>query len=122
MKHYSLKDKELLKRLNEIDRFFEQKLNGESHAIREDGGVLVNLSIGNADLEISEEFNPDDWNDFPAVTPPVNTWMRCMRKNKHGKLIRYCGQYVICGTAKKWVDEYDDILRDPDCFRLWNDD
>ncbi len=121
MKHYSLKDKELLKRLNEIDRFFEQSLNEDARAGLDDDGMITNLHIGRDDLEITDIYDPEGWNDFPTVTPPGNTWMRCMRKNEHGKVVRYSGQYIMRGTVMKWVDEYGNTLREPECFRSWND-
>lgn len=113
MKHYSLKDKELLKRLNEIDRFFEQSLNEDARSALDDDGVTTNLHIGRDDLEITDIYDPEGWNEYPEVTPPNNLWMRCETE--------FGSKYAAFYAEGAWHTTTVGTAETPCRFRQWDD-
>lgn len=96
MTKYKLKDQELQKMLDEISNGdFSHRLQNELQDIRGNGTTDADYRIffgfmsGRAEIvnrfsmllydhEIEEvpEYNPNDWNDYPEVTPPEGVLMR----------------------------------------------
>lgn len=81
------------------DRKLQQKLDELSHGafpemLKTMGRFLVkkqatNVQLGESrftvtlfreDIEIAPEYDPNDWNVFPDVTPPEGVMMRCIIK------------------------------------------
>lgn len=75
MKIYSLKNKEALDQINKITLNFEARLQDACRHDLEEDGVEVAIYIRRNDLEITEPYNPNGWNSYPAVTPPENVPM-----------------------------------------------
>ena len=85
---WHLKDKELEKKLIAIDPDFIDNLNNSVEYHK--GNITVETGFGDGigglsrfsaefrldELEDIPEYNPDDWNEYPAVTPPEGVWMR----------------------------------------------
>ena len=96
MTKYRLKDQELQKKLDEIsDGDFSHRLQTELQDIRGNGTTDADYRIffgfmsGRAELvnrfsmllyeheiEAIPEYNPNDWNSYPEVTPPEDVLMR----------------------------------------------
>ena len=78
---YRLKDKELQRKLDDISRGeFSQKLN-EGAKLNGILGVFdVRFNISGCSVEERPEYNPNDWNNYPEVTPapgiPMQTEFR----------------------------------------------
>lgn len=137
---YRLKDDELQKKLDEItDGDFSKQLasakattinRGEQFFI--DAGAFagwkhgrIRLFLSNKEIEEFEEYNPDDWNNFPAVTPPENIKMRVeviFSNPQPGELMAYSGcaifngSYFVDSNTQKGirVNDLDDVR-----FRPW---
>lgn len=105
---WHLKDRELEKKLIAIDPEFVDKLQikegcGNYGFYLDLGGCVYCGDVGvpkiqvyfvQEDLEEVPEYNPDDWNEFPAVKPPYNMMMRIKMKNG----------YLRAGYLKKFPD------------------
>lgn len=86
MMKYRLKDQELQKKLDEISG------GGFTEALRSvkkpsclvfqarNGGPAMSIMLTVQDIELFWEYNPNDWNTFPDVTPPEGVMMRCIIK------------------------------------------
>lgn len=88
MTTYRLRDRKLQQKLDELS-------NGAfSEMLKTMGRFLVkkqatNVQLGESrftvtlfreDIEIAPEYDPNDWNVFPDVTPPEGVMMRCIIK------------------------------------------
>lgn len=144
---WHLKDRELEKKLNELSKGeFSKNLHqyddehfasfcGEIISLTEDCGYEFDESAGkgvyrqsqflfffnNDAIEEVPEYNPNGWNEFPAVTPPEGVWMRleiCPDSPEAGR---------VCAKFKngKWflddgtVENFGDY---PARFRPWSED
>lgn len=96
MTKYKLKDQELQKMLDEISNGdFSHRLQNELQDIRGNGTTdadyriffgfmsgraeIVNrfsMLLYDHEIEAIQEYNPNDWNDYPEVTPPEGVLMR----------------------------------------------
>ena len=109
---WHLKNKELEKKLIAIDPDFIERLNQSceirdsnhdrdlfelmhfEQILRYQNKLLGNLLFTGDQLEEVPEYNPNDWNEFPAVKPPYNMMMRIKMKNG----------YLRAGYLKKFPD------------------
>lgn len=100
MTKYRLKDQELQKKLDEISNGdFSRQIEGNLQNIKGRGTTdadyrlffgelpgryeIVNrfsMLLYEHEIEVFEEYNPNDWNVFPDVTPPEGVMMRCIIK------------------------------------------
>ena len=100
MTKYRLKDQELQKKLDEISNGdFSRQIEGHLQNIKGRGTTdadyrlffgelpgryeIVNrfsMLLYEHEIEVFEEYNPNDWNVFPDVTPPEGVMMRCIIK------------------------------------------
>ena len=100
MTKYRLKDKELQKKLDEISNGdFSRQIEGNLQNIKGRGTTdaayrlffgelpgryeIVNrfsMLLYEHEIEVFEEYDPNDWNNFPEVTPPEGVMMRCIIK------------------------------------------
>lgn len=100
MVKYRLKDAELQKRLDEIsDGDFSRQIEGNLQNIKGRGTTdadyrlffgelpgryeIVNrfsMLLYEHEIEVFEEYDPNDWNVYPDVTPPEGVMMRCIIK------------------------------------------
>lgn len=88
MTTYRLRDRKLQQKLDELSH------GAFSEMLKTMGRFLVkkqatNVQLGESrftvtlfreDIEIAPEYNPNDWNVFPDVTPPEGVMMRCIIK------------------------------------------
>ena len=86
MTKYRLKDQELQKKLDEISggSFTEslESIKKPSCIVFQarNGGPAMSVNLTKQDIEQFLEYNPNDWNVFPDVTPPEGVMMRCIIK------------------------------------------
>ena len=80
---WHLKDRELEEKLIAIDPKFLERINEGSvlkDNLRMDTCMMITdhvaVRFGAKDFEEVPEYNPNDWNEFPAVTPPEGVPMR----------------------------------------------
>ena len=124
---WRLKDKKLEAELNKLSNGeFSKRLN---EAVRS-GAAKVSLTINDGkvaifldgrDLERVPEYNPNTWNEYPAVTPPENILMRAE--------IAYASHtFRVCVIFKEgvWYGErngkpYNAIREEITRFRPWGD-
>lgn len=88
MPTYRLRDRKLQQKLDELSH------GAFSEMLKTMGRFLVkkqatNVQLGESrftvtlfreDIEIAPEYDPNDWNVFPDVTPPEGVMMRCIIK------------------------------------------
>lgn len=137
---YRLKDKELQKKLDELSNGdFTRKLEGNSktyaHEFKNYGnGIAVRVQFGekslNAerfhvflsidDVEQVQEYDPNEWNDFPAVKPPEDVWMRCEFDHPDGRTLRYIARYIEAEGNFFWMDQNMNEI-DVSRFRPWEE-
>lgn len=100
MTKYRLKDQELQKHLDAIsDGDFSRQIEGNLQNIKGRGTTdadyrlffgelpgryeIVNrfsMLLYEHEIEVFEEYDPNDWNVYPDVTPPEGVMMRCIIK------------------------------------------
>lgn len=140
MTKYRLKDDELSKKLDEITGgdFSKQLASAKWTIINGHGQFYIDAGafsdwkhgrirffFSEKEIEEFEEYDPDDWNNFPAVTPPENVKMRVeviFSNPQPGELMAYSGCAIFNGShfvdlnTKKGirVNNWDDVR-----FRPW---
>ena len=110
MTKYRLKDRELQKKLDEIsDGDFSRQIEGNLQNIKGRGTTdadyrlffgelpgryeIVNrfsMLLYEHEIEVFEEYDPNDWNKFPEVTPPDGVLMRVEIEYPDGDVSRAC--------------------------------
>ena len=112
MTRYRLKDRELQKKLDEISggSFTEslESIKKPSCIVFQarNGGPAMSVNLTKQDIEQFLEYNPNDWNVFPDVTPPEGVLMRVEVVNSYGEVSRECAIFQVgvwwkeeCGQA-----------------------
>lgn len=127
MTRYRLKDRELQKKLDEISGgcFTEalESIKKPSCIVFQarNGGPAMSVNLTKQDIEQFLEYNPNDWNVFPDVTPPEGVWMRTEHRDETDPpgIIRKVGAVFQDGTWRNSTGEaypsYISIKR----FRPW---
>lgn len=110
MTKYRLKDQELQKHLDAIsDGDFSRQIEGNLQNIKGRGTTdadyrlffgelpgryeIVNrfsMLLYEHEIEVFEEYDPNDWNKFPEVTPPEGVLMRVELETSDGDVYRKC--------------------------------
>ena len=96
MTRYRLKDRELQKKLDEISggSFTEslESIKKPSCIVFQarNGGPAMSVNLTKQDIEQFLEYNPNDWNVFPDVTPPEGVLMRVEIEYPDGDVSRTC--------------------------------
>lgn len=126
MTKYRLKDQELQKKLDEISG------GGFTEALRSvknpscivfqarNGGPAMSIMLTSQDSEPFLEYNPDDWNAYPEVTPPEGVLMR-VEFVYDGRFCRNCAVFEN-GAWRLTIDgeaSYDITLDNVERYRLW---
>lgn len=141
MTKYRLKDQELQKHLDAIsDGDFSRQIEGHLQHIKGRGTTdadyrlffgelpgryeIVNrfsMLLYEHEIEVFEEYDPNDWNSYPDVTPPEGVLMR-VEFEFEGILRRNCaifenGAWYLTAEGKADYDRLtlDDVKR----FRPW---
>ena len=141
MTKYRLKDQELQKKLDEISNGdFSRQIEGNLQNIKGRGTTdadyrlffgelsgryeIVNrfsMLLYEHEIEVFEEYDPNDWNAYPDVTPPEGVWMRTEHRDETDPpgIIRKVGAVFQDGTWRNSTGEaypsYISIKR----FRPW---
>ena len=115
MTKYRLKDQELQKKLDEISggSFTEslESIKKPSCIVFQarNGGPAMSVNLMKQDIEQFLEYNPNDWNIFPDVTPPEGVMMRCIIKtpgrNLDGpepELPKICARTSGVWAGRRW--------------------
>ncbi len=106
MREYTLRDKELLKKLEGIWPNFEEKLRAAS--LHGDYYKGVRVDTGDGDtwvtfdwdaLELSKAYDPNGWNIYPEVTPPTGAVMLIEYQTEVG--LQY-GETAFFGEDGAW--------------------
>lgn len=98
MTKYRLKDQELQKKLDEISGgcFTEalESIKKPSCIVFQarNGGPAMSVNLTKQDIEQFLEYNPNDWNVFPDVTPPEGVTMR-VECQGYDRTLRTCLVY-----------------------------
>lgn len=88
MTKYRLKDQELQKKLDEIScgGFTEALMSVKKPSClvfqARNGGPAMSIMLTDQDIELFWEYNPDDWNVYPDITPPEGVWMRTEHRDE----------------------------------------
>ena len=135
---WHLKDRELEKKLIAIDPEFVDKLQTEEgcgkHGFYLDlGGCVycgdcgvpkIQIYLVREELEEVAEYNPNAWNEYPAVTPPDNVLMRLefTETESTGKPKRHYVAATFNGITWGTRDSYSASFKMTKCrFRPWED-
>lgn len=104
---YRLKDAALQKKLDELSKGAFSELIATSGGVfaREDKSLLK-LGNGRFIVVLHKEdfeavYNPDDWNNYPEVTPPEGVLMRV--ETEGGR--KFCGYYHNFAEGGCWCYE-----------------
>lgn len=130
---WHLKDKELEEKLLAIDPDFIDNLNNSVEYHKENKTVEVGFGDGIGgltrfsaefrwgELEEIKEYNPHDWNEYPAVTPPEDIAMRiecCFAGNTFRECAIFKDGYWRCEKNNKAMDLFYGTVKR---FRPWED-
>lgn len=88
MTTYRLRDRKLQQKLDELSHgAFSEMLKTMGRFLVEKPATNIQLgesrfsvTLFKEDFEVDPEYDPDDWNVFPDVTPPEGVMMRCIIK------------------------------------------
>ena len=134
MTKYRLKDADLQHHLDAIsDGAFSECLKVDLFFF-EDGVTRINFGkkfgyasqfsvlILKDELEELPEYNPDDWNHYPEVTPPENTWMRVIQRTNGWT--RFTAAIYRAGKWYQELETGDQLFQKPILgvceFRPWD--
>lgn len=114
MTTYRLRDRELQQKLDEISGgcFTEalESIKKPSCIVFQarNGGPAMSVNLTKQDIEQFLEYNPNDWNVFPDVTPPEGVLMLVECIDEDDKTFKTCAEYVGDGYgAYYWRNEYE---------------
>ena len=107
MTTYRLRDRKLQQKLDELSNgAFSEMLKTMGKFLAQKQATNVQLgesrftvTLFKEDLEIAPEYNPNDWNAYPDVTPPEGVWMRAEVQYKNENRIYRCAAIFKDG---KW--------------------
>lgn len=127
---WCLKDKDLERKLNEIDPNFSKNLTEVCKHLESDkdesclqlenftlplvynSRFLCDVFLNRKYIEKVQDYNPHDWNKYPEITPPEGVWMRFDTPLGEG--------FKAIFKYGKWFDCYDQkIDRRKGRFRPW---
>lgn len=118
---YRLKDQELQKKLDEISG------GGFTEALRSvkkpsclvfqarNGGPAMSIMLMDQDIELFWEYNPDDWNNYPEVTPPEGVLMRVETEDD----FKICGYFDYLDNCWHYSDGTPFDIENVKRFRPW---
>lgn len=109
MTTYRLRDRKLQQKLDELSNgaFSEMlKTMGKFLAKKPANNVQLGesrftVTLFKEDFEIASEYDPNDWNSYPDVTPPEGVLMRV--ETKGGR--KFCGYYHTFAEGGCWCYE-----------------
>ena len=133
---WHLKDRELENKLIDIDSEFSEKLNEKCEWIENDHNgdfpkhipfsfdihkEEIRIFLTTSDVFKRPDYNPNDWNEYPAVTPPEDIAMRiecCFAGNTFRECAIFKDGYWRCEKNNKAMDLFCGTVKR---FRPWED-
>lgn len=90
MTTYRLRDRKLQQKLDELSHgAFSEMLKTRGRFLAQKPATNIQLgesrftvTLFREDIEIAPEYDPNDWNVFPDVTPPEGVWMRTEHRDE----------------------------------------
>lgn len=116
MTTYRLRDRKLQQKLDELSNgAFSEMLKTMGRFLVEKPATNIQLgesrftvTLFKEDLEIAPEYDPNDWNAYPDVTPPEGVLMLVECIDEDDKTFKTCAEYVGDGYgAYYWRNEYE---------------
>jgi len=109
MTTYRLRDRKLQQKLDELSHgAFSEMLKTMGRFLVEKPATNIQLgesrftvTLFKEDFEVEPEYDPNDWNVFPDVTPPEGVLMRV--ETKGGR--KFCGYYHTFAEGGCWCYE-----------------
>lgn len=116
MTTYRLRDRKLQQKLDELSYgAFSEMLKTMGRFLVEKPATNIQLgesrftvTLFKEDIEIAPEYDPNDWNAYPDVTPPEGVLMLVECIDEDDKTFKTCAEYVGDGYgAYYWRNEYE---------------
>lgn len=116
MTTYRLRDRKLQQKLDELSHgAFSEMLKTMGRFLVEKPATNIQLgesrftvTLFREDIEIAPEYDPNDWNAYPDVTPPEGVLMLVECIDEDDKTFKTCAEYVGDGYgAYYWRNEYE---------------
>lgn len=90
MTTYRLRDRKLQQKLDELSHgAFSEMLKTMGRFLVEKPATNIQLgtsrftvTLFKEDFEVEPEYDPNDWNSYPDVTPPEGVWMRTEHRDE----------------------------------------
>lgn len=109
MTTYRLRDRKLQQKLDELSHgAFSEMLKTMGRFLVEKPATNIQLgesrftvTLFKEDFEVEPEYDPNDWNSYPDVTPPEGVLMRV--ETEGGK--KFCGYYHSFAEGGCWCYE-----------------
>lgn len=76
------------------------------------------------DFDKEYEYSGDNWNSFPQIQPPINTWMKCKYHASGTETNIFVAKYVIDSDTNqgKWINYERDEVMTVHSYTAWNAD
>lgn len=116
MTTYRLRDRKLQQKLDELSHgAFSEMLKTMGRFLVEKPATNIQLgtsrftvTLFKEDFEVEPEYDPNDWNAYPDVTPPEGVLMLVECIDEDDKTFKTCAEYVGDGYgAYYWRNEYE---------------
>ena len=116
MTTYRLRNHNLQQKLDELSNgAFSEMLKTMGKFLAQKPATHVQLgesrftvTLFREDIEIAPEYDPNDWNAYPDVTPPEGVLMLVECIDEDDKTFKTCAEYVGDGYgAYYWRNEYE---------------
>ena len=114
MTTYRLRDRKLQQKLDELSHFSEMLKTMGRFLVKKQatnvqlGESRFTVTLFREDIEIAPEYDPNDWNAYPDVTPPEGVLMLVECIDEDDKTFKTCAEYVGDGYgAYYWRNEYE---------------
>lgn len=83
--------------------------------------IAWELTISKTEIEDTERYNPNRWNEYPKVTPPEGVWMRVETRDACGGVVRGVFMYANGAWRRSaFTDPQNEIKAAR--FRPWDDE
>lgn len=116
MTTYHLRDRKLQQKLDELSHgAFSEMLKTMGRFLAQKPATNIQLgesrftiTLFKEDFVIAPEYDPNDWNAYPDVTPPEGVLMLVECIDEDDKTFKTCAEYVGDGYgAYYWRNEYE---------------
>ena len=80
------------------------------------------LALPTADLEVIEDYDPNQWNEYPRVTPPEKVWMRIEMLSQDGGIKTRDVAFYKAGRWCKFPLDNGEVILGRLRFRPWDEE